>query len=144
MFYMSAYLEANRDDYYAYLLDISERGAWTEWCQFFLSGVRDQAEENTGKAQAILELYEALKPVVVEKTNSQYAIPALDWLFDRPIFKGSDFVSGSSIPDSTARRILRVLRDEMLVKEIRPAAGRRPATYTFPRLLNIADGSDTF
>ncbi len=144
MFYMSAYLEANRDDYYAYLLGISESGNWTSWCKFFLSGVTEQAEQNTAKAQEILELYDALKSVVVAETNSQYAIAALDWIFDRPIFKSTGFVAHSQIPDSTARRILRAFRDLGLVKEIRPAAGRRPATYTFPRLLNIADGSETF
>src|SRR5690606_16092027 len=77
MFYMSAYLEANRDDYYDHLLQISQSRSWTAWCVFFLSGVREQAERNLSKAQAILGLYDELKPAVLELTRSQYAIHAL-------------------------------------------------------------------
>lgn len=89
-------------------------------------------------------LYEELKSNVVDVTRSQYAIHALDWIFNRPIFRSTDFVSGSQIPDSTARRILGVFKDEELVREIRPAAGSRPATLTFLRLLNIAEGRKVF
>jgi len=144
MFYMSAYLEANREDYYSHLLAISKSGRWTAWCRFFLSGVTEQAQQNMEKAQAILGLYEELKSRVVDATRSQYAIHALDWIFNRPIFRSTDFVSDSQIPDSTARRILGVFKEEDLVKEIRQAAGSRPATLTFPRLLNIAEGRDVF
>ena len=144
MFYLSAYLEANREEYYDQLLMISRDGDWTRWCKFFLSGIRKQAEENLTKAQAILELYEELKPQVVDWTRSQYAIHALDWLFARPIFKSTDLISDEIIPDSTARRILTTFRSKGLINEIRPARGRKPATYTFPRLLNIAEGRDVF
>lgn len=144
MFYLSAYLEANRQQYYDQLLAISRDGDWTSWCKFFLSGIRIQAEENLTKAQAILDLYEELKPEVVEWTRSQYAIHALDWLFARPIFRSTDMLSDGSIPESTARRILTTFRSKDLIKEIRPARGRNPATYTFPRLLNIAEGRDVF
>ena len=119
-------------------------GAWTSWCRFFLAGVTDQAERNMEKAESLLALYEELKPLIVDATRSQYAIHALDWVFDRPIFSSTDFVANAQIPDSTARRILGVFKDEGLLNEIRPAAGRRPATLTFPRLLNIAEGRAAF
>lgn len=144
MFYMSAYLEANRQDYYDHLLAVSSGGNWTAWCRFFLEGVRQQAEDNLNKAQKILALYEDLKPKVVDWTRSQYAIHALDWLFDRPIFTSSDFISNTHIPDSTARRLLGSFKDEGLLREIREARGRRPAAFTFPQLLNIAEGRDVF
>jgi Fic family protein len=144
MFYMSGYLEANRQEYYDRLLKVSRDGDWTGWCRFFLAGIRDQAEENLVKAHQILELYEHLKPEVVDWTHSQYAIPALDWLFERPIFNSSEFISNTEIPDSTARRLLRSFKGEGLLREIREARGRRPAAYAFPRLLNIAEGHDIF
>jgi hypothetical protein len=36
MFYISAYLEANRDAYYDGLTAVSRDGDWTGWCRFFL------------------------------------------------------------------------------------------------------------
>ena len=36
MFYLSAYLEANRDEYYAKLQNISKFNDWNGWLEFFL------------------------------------------------------------------------------------------------------------
>lgn len=145
MFYLSAYLEANRDAYYDQLLAVSRDGDWTKWCRFFLLGIREQAEQNLSKAKAILELYDRLKPAVVDLTRSQYAIHALDWIFSRPIFKSTDFIASAEIPAATARRLLAVLRTESLVlRELVPGRGRRAGSYVFPELLNIAEGKRIF
>jgi Fic family protein len=104
----------------------------------------NQAEENLAKAQAILDLYNRMKIHFAELTHSQYAIHALDWVFERPIFKSSDFVRSSSIPNPTAKRILTVLKDEGILREIQASSGRRAATLAYPRLLNIAEGYDAF
>ena len=123
---------------------LSTDGDWSGWCRFFLEGVRHQAQENTQKARAILELYEELKPRVTEWTHSQYAILALDWLFGRPIFKSTDFISGGPTPEATARRLLKAFKKLELVREVSPSRGRKPAVLTFPRLLNIAEGREMF
>ncbi len=144
MFYISAYFEHNRDQYYDRLLAVSRDGDWTGWCRFFLESVRSQAEENQKKARTILTLYEEMKLRVAEMTRSQYAILALDWIFGRPIFKTSDFVASAGIPAPTAKRILSVLRTEDILKVIVESSGRRAAVVTFPRLLNIAEGYEAF
>jgi Fic family protein len=144
MFYVSSYLEKNRDVYYERLLAVSRDDDWTGWCAFFLDTVKAQAEENLIKTNSILELYNKLKIQMVELTHSQYAIHALDWIFDKPIFKSSDFVETSQIPAPTARRILSVLREEVLIKTLVKASGRRSAVYAFHSLLNIAEGREAF
>jgi len=143
-FYLSAYFEEHRDDYYGRLLAVSRDGDWTGWCEFFLRAVIAQAETNQAKAQQILALYQHDKDWIAEITRSQYAVRALDWMFARPIFKASDFVEASGIPRPTATRILRVVRDGGLLTDLRPAAGRRSAVLAFGRLLNIAEGRDAF
>jgi Fic family protein len=144
MFYISAHFEAHRDEYYERLLAVSRDGDWTGWSGFFLSAVRDQAEENLSKTRAILSLYEDMKQQVVASTRSQYAILALDWIFDRPIFKSSDFVARAGIPEPTAKRILAVLRSEGVLTVVSEGRGRRAAVLAFPALLNIAEGRDLF
>ena len=143
-FYMSEYLEAHRDEYYSRLLAISRDGDWTGWVSFFLKGVVAQAHANQRKAAAILDLYNARKPWVVNVTHSQHAVAALDWFFQHPIFKTSDFISGSGIPKPTANRLLRAVKEDGLFKELRPASGRRAAVLAFSELLNIAEGSPVF
>lgn len=143
-FYLSEYLESHRDEYYDRLLAVSRNGDWTGWCGFFLRAIIDQAGTNQAKAQAIHALYTARKDWMVEATRSQYGVRALDWFFSRPIFVASDFVTQADIPEPTAKRILRLVRDNGLLREIRPSSGRRPAVLAFPELLNICEGRAAF
>jgi len=144
MFYISAFFEAHRDEYYERLLTVSRDGDWTGWSEFFLKAVQIQAEENLRKTNAILELYNRMKHQFAELTRSQYAIHALDWIFDRPIFKSSDFVRNVGIPNSTAKRILGVLKNENILKTLHEGSGRRAAILAFIELLNIAEGHEAF
>jgi Fic family protein len=143
-FYISEYLERHRDEYYERLLAVSRDGDWVGWSEFFLRALIAQAEANSTKAQEILALYGARKDWIAEITRSQYAVRALDWFFGHPIFKTSDFVATAAIPRPTAIRILRLMRDGGLLREIRPSSGRRPAVLAFPELLNIAEGRAAF
>lgn len=145
MFYLSEYLEANRQDYYDGLLAVSRDNEWTGWCRFFLQAIQKQATENDAKARKILELYERRKDSIVEKTHSQFAIRALDFLFGTPIFNASHFIEQSRIPAPTARRILSQLSGRRgLLKVLRKSRGRRPAMYAFMELLDITEHRGSF
>jgi Fic family protein len=144
MFYISAYLEARRDEYYERLLAVSRNGDWTGWCVFFLTALTEQAKENHGKAAAVLGLYEKEKARIMALTRSQYAIRVLDFLFNRPIFAASTFAAETGIPGTTAKRMLKALYDDGLLKELRAAEGRKPAVMAFGALLNIAEGAKIF
>jgi len=139
-FYMSGYLEARREEYVEALRAVSRDGAWTGWCAFFLEGLIDQASENQAKAQAILDLHQQMLRELAELTHSQHSARAVEFLFSRPLFASTHFVAGSGIPRPTALRILTVLRDAGILQTIREGAGRRPAIFAFPALLNIAEG----
>jgi len=161
MFYLSEYLEANRQEYYDRLLAVSSDDDWTGWCEFFLQALERQAKENEAKTRRVLALYEEKKDWMVQATHSQYAIAALDYFFSYPVFSSSHFVSESSdpapprsfkmggsqlvvfegrIPAPTARRVLKLCHKHGLLKKIRGARGRRPAVFAFPELLDIVEG----
>ncbi len=139
MFYISAYFEAHRDDYYDGLLAVSKDDDWTGWCRFFLTAVREQAEDNLAKAKGILELYETMKLRVSEAVRSRYAIHALDWIFQYPIFSSSGFNTGSEIPAPTARRVLNALVDHGVLEVSRASSGRRPAILVFQDVMDVAE-----
>lgn len=141
--YISAYFEAHREEYYDRLLMVSRDDDWTGWCEFFLTALIEQAEENQAKADAVLNLYAQLKQKIVELTRSQHAIRALDWFFDRPIFRVSDFARSSGIPRPTASRIARLVREAGLLRVLRPGSGRKPAILAFTDLLDIVEGRST-
>lgn len=144
MFYLSEYLESNRQEYYDRLLAVSRDGDWTGWCQFFLKAMHRQALANEAKARKILELYERKKNWIIDLTHSQYAIRALDWFFGRPIFRTPDFVATVDIPKPTANRIVRLAKETGLLQEIIARKGRRPAVLAFSELLEISEGRTVF
>jgi Fic family protein len=144
MFYLSEYLEPNRQGYYDRLLAVSRDDEWTGWCQFFLEALIRQANQNEAKVRQILELYQRRKEWVVTKTHSQHAIRALDFLFRSPIFTSTNFIEGAKIPAPSARRILNILSQNRLLKTLRRSSGQRPATFAFSELLNITEGRKAF
>lgn len=73
MFYLSEFLEKNRDEYYHRLRGISKEGDWDGWIAFFLGAVSEQAKANNKKVKAILDLYDDMKTKIYELTHSQYA-----------------------------------------------------------------------
>jgi Fic family protein len=143
-FYLSEYLENNREEYYARLLAVSRDGDWTGWVAYFLTALIEQASVNQARVQEILALYHRRKAWILAETHSQYAVRALDWIFQKPIFKSSDFRDSVGIPAPTAMRILRVSRDNGMLRDLREGSGRRAAILCFPELLNIAEGQHVF
>jgi len=140
MFYLSAYLEAKRGVYFRWLAAISQSGDWDGWITFFLTAIVEQARVNIQKTREILDLYDRMKKALPRVIRSQYAVQAIDALFDRPIFAIADFVTRSRIPKDSARRIVRALKDSGSIRDLRPGRGRRAAILIFPELINIADG----
>jgi Fic family protein len=140
MFYVSAFFESHRDEYYERLLTVSRDDDWTGWCVFFLKAIIKQAQENQEKAKEILMLYETKKAKLIGLTHSQYAIHVLDFIFSHPIFKASDFTGTKDIPTPTAKRILAVLKNNDILYTLKESSGRRPAVYAFYKLINIAEG----
>ena len=143
-FYVSAYFEADRNAYYDSLLAVSSHDDWTEWIEFFLRAVRAQAEDNWGKAQEILDLYEQMKVQVPNVIRSQHAIHALDTIFERPILNAPIFIMRTGIANTTARRILGKLREGGILRPLFPRQGRAPEVLVFGELLNIVEGREIF
>jgi Fic family protein len=139
MFYISAYLERNRDVYYERLLAISRNGDWNGWISFFLEALTEQAEENNRKARAILELYDRMKLQVFEILHSKYSIQAVDAIFSKPIFRSKDFAKSSRIPERTAPRIVQELKESGVLSVMRKGVGRTSAIYVFTDLIRITE-----
>jgi len=144
MFYLSEYLESQRELYYARLRAISQEGDWTGWVEFFLDAIVAQAKSNTTKLRAIQNLYDRMKVQITDLTHSQHSVRILDALFDRPIFQSSGFVKRSEISRPTALSFLRKLRDAKILRVLHESSGNRSAVYAFPELLNTTEGRAVF
>ena len=144
VFYVSAYLEDRRDEYVARLRALGrEPGVWNRWIAFFLDAVFNQAQENESKARTILDLYERMKARVIELTHSQYAVPLLDQLFDRPIFRSTGIQLAGDQPSRQAiANLLSILREDGILTVLQPGSGRRPQTLVFAELINVCEADE--
>lgn len=141
MFYLSSYLESNREEYYHKLKGISQDNDWDSWIEFFLKATMQQAEDNGLKVKNIMNLYEDMKGKIHNATHSQYVIQILDALFNQPIFRTTDFViEMKEVSKQTAMEFLRQLRGAGILKELHKVRGTIPSVLCFPALLNIAEG----
>lgn len=136
-FYISAYLEENRNEYIDRMREVSQSHDWTNWIIFFFNGIEIQSNKNLEISEKIRSLYEEMKDRFRQKLSSQWSTAALDFLFSRPIFRNSAFTSKSGIPSATAHRFTRILVQENFLITLIPASGRRPALYAFEPLLEI-------
>lgn len=116
---------------------VSSHGEWTEWCLFFLSGLREQAARNILVAEQIFALYDRMKIRFREELKSEWATEALDFMFANPSFRNSKFTAHDHIPPHVAANMTRKLREVGILSQIVPGAGRRPAIYGFEPLIEI-------
>lgn len=138
VFYMSEYFESHRDEYYIKLREITEKGYWNEWIDFFLNAFIKQANTNIQKTEAILSLYEEMKREI-HKFNSSFTLPTLDSLFFMPVFNSVDFTNYTGIPKSSAARVIKGLTDKKIITMIKEGKGRTPNSYSFNKLIQIVD-----
>lgn len=136
MFYISEYLETNRDAYYEGLKNISAQKDWNGWIEFFMHAVFEQAKQNTKKAKSILKLYEEMKGVITT-ISGRYSIQILDELFQRPIFNSRNFLKSSGISGTTLKRIIKELREQKIIDVLQAQSGSRASVYIFNNLLEI-------
>lgn len=64
LLYLSLYLKENRTRYYELLQEVRLRGDWETWLDFFLTGVRDMAENAAETARKCLQVFEEDRRVI--------------------------------------------------------------------------------
>lgn len=69
-FYISGYLEENKDIYIDTMRHVSENDDWESWCIFFLEAIEQQAIKNLTTAENISQLYEEMKEVFADVLKS--------------------------------------------------------------------------
>ena len=83
LFYLSSYIRRNRDEYTELLLAVNEEGAWNAWLEFFLQGIREQADEAFSRAKLLLQLRTEYRRRYSDAAPSVRAL--LEALFVEPI-----------------------------------------------------------
>jgi Fic family protein len=143
MFYISSYLEANRDEYVDRLRGLGKPKSWDRWIDFFLRAVVEQAKANASTARANIELYERLKTNLIELTHSRYAVPLLDRLFDQPIFQSSHLSQYKNAKHTHSYANAEKTAQGRHLKTVGKGRERRGEMFAFVELLNLCEQEAT-
>ncbi|HCQ65266.1 MAG TPA: cell filamentation protein Fic [Rhodobacteraceae bacterium] len=136
-FFVSDYFERNKDEYIERLRSVSQYGEWSEWCAFFCTAIRAQAEANSTTVGQIKTHYEMMRERFRDLLRSRWSTDALDYIFANPVFRNNRFKRNAGIPPQTANAFTNKLVEEGLLRVVIPPAGRSPGMYAFPSLLDI-------
>ena len=144
VFYLSEYIERNRDEYIESLRSLGQRrNAWNDWIRFFLIGLIQQAQANVDKARNIHSLYENLKRMILELTRSRYAVPLLDHMFAQPIFATTHLLPLHDMPSRPMlTNMLNKLRNAGILKTVSESRGPRPEIFGLTELVNLCEGKE--
>ncbi|WP_420263906.1 hypothetical protein [Candidatus Magnetominusculus dajiuhuensis] len=88
------------------------------------------------KAQKIIALYEELKERIISLTHSQYAVPLLDQMYKKPVFKSTQ-IKIPGVTRQTLNSLLRSLKDDGILEVVREASGRRPQLLALTSLIKL-------
>ena len=84
LLYLSAYFEEHRDTYYHLLLNVSQRGEWRAWIEFFLEAVEYQSRDAIKRSDALLGLWGGYRHRLQEARASALLLRLVDELFSFP------------------------------------------------------------
>ncbi len=138
-FYISTYLEKNKDAYYDLLLNVSKQDDWITWVRFFVKGIVEKSKDNFIRAKKIVDFYKELKVKIPKISKSSYGITALDFIFKNTYFNTTVFHEKSGLPPTITKRILVAFEKANLLL-CKKGQGRTPNFYIFKKLIDIADG----
>ena len=82
---LSAFFEHHRNDYYRLLLEVSRKGAWSAWIEFFLAGVEEQSRDAIRRTKALLDLRQRYRAQFESARSSALLLKLVDGLLEAPV-----------------------------------------------------------
>jgi Fic family protein len=114
LLYLSSFFDATRQEYYARLLGVTERGEWEEWLTYFLRGVAQQAEDAIVRIQRIEDLLLRWRKRLA-KASSRLPEKAVDLFAENPFWSVKKLARRLGVAYSTAQRAIDRLEAERIV-----------------------------
>lgn len=136
-FYMSAYLQEHREEYYAALGEISRTRCWEHWIRFFITAILERSRTNIDTLREMTALYEDCKKRLHDCTSSGYAISILDYAFENPVFTIPGMAKTLHVTVPALSHLMQKLQRADFFQCVRKGSGRQAALWSFGRMMDI-------
>ena len=135
LLYVSAYLERRRDDYTDLLLEVSRRGDWIAWVEFFLATIGESAEESIRQAGGLIELRERYQQDFQKARKSGLLQKLIDRLFMQPSITIRQAADATGLTDAAAAHNVRKLEDAGILYRVEGRS--HPRVYVADEILRF-------
>jgi len=107
--YMSPELETRKSDYIDLMYEVSTKGNWTDWVQFFLVTLRQSCLRTIATIDRVIALHTQYTERARAASRSNNMLALIDLLFLQPAVQVSDVIEHVGITDAAARNLLNQL-----------------------------------
>lgn len=133
--YLSGYIIQNKAEYYRRLLDVTEKGAWAEWVEYFLRGISETSKWTLSKILSIQELIKDSSSFIKAKVPSLHSKELVEHLFTQPYIRIQNLVDHEGIGRDTASKYLKTLCDIGFLEEVKRGREKLFINHQFLHLL---------
>jgi Fic family protein len=136
--YLSLYFKQNRTVYYDLLDRVRTKGDWETWLEFYLTGVRDTADEAATAARRILAIFaEDLQKIAALGRPAASVRRVFEHLQRNPILSISSAATAIGVSAPTVAKSVEHLRKLGVLRENTGRQRRRLFVYgRYPSILN--------
>lgn len=107
--FLSKYIIDQKNDYYALLAGVTQRGKWIEWILYMLNAVETTANITYNKINDILAAKEGITEAINQQTKIRKAEQLIQQIFIHPLTKVSHLTDSNLYAENTARNYLNQL-----------------------------------
>ena len=137
LLYLSAFFERHHQEYYQYLLDVSQRGAWRQWIEFFLQAVVEQSGDAVKRARRLLDLHLNYYQISLERRLPPTAGQLVELIFMKPVLNARVAQEYLKVTFPAAQKAINALEEEGILAEI--TGGKRNKAYAAKEILKILE-----
>jgi Fic family protein len=137
LLYLSAYLETHREEYMDHLLQVSQRGTWSEWIVFFIQGVAEQAKDAINRTNKLYNLWDTYRAKLQSARSSALSLQLLDELFKYPVITASQATKRLNVTAHTAQNNIEKLEAKGILTEV--TGMQRNRTYLATEIIRIIE-----
>ncbi len=109
--FLSKFIIDNKDDYYAGLAGITQRGNWKTWLMYILKAIEVTSNITYDKINDIISAKDAILNAIETDTDIQRPDQLVAAIFTQPFTKVKHLVDSRTYAENTARRYLEQLTD---------------------------------
>lgn len=140
LLYLSAFFERHRSEYYRLLLEVSQKGNWTEWILFFLRGVAEQSIDALNRANQLQQLSSEYRDMLHEKKASSTALKLTELLFSNPVLSPTSMKNTLNLTYVSIQKNIEKLVEVGILREV--TGRKRGRIYVAQQIIDILEKQD--